>query len=66
LVKAQEWQTHNLDTDFLLRGSELRAYARFLRYCCDRIFLQKVGGGYIFIHRLLLKHFASLKIPRSN
>ena len=36
-------------------------YARFLRYCCDRIFLQKVGGGYIFIHRLLLEHFASLR-----
>jgi len=24
----------------------------------NRIFLQKVGGGYIFIHRLLLEHFA--------
>jgi hypothetical protein len=33
---------------------------RFLDYCGDRIFLQKVGGGYIFIHRLLLEYFASL------
>jgi len=33
-------------------------YARFLDYASDRIFLQKVGGGYIFIHRLLLEHFA--------
>ena len=32
--------------------------ARFLDYCADRIFLQKVGGGYIFIHRLLLEYFA--------
>lgn len=33
-------------------------YARFLDYAAERIFLQKVGGGYIFIHRLLLEHFA--------
>lgn len=32
--------------------------ARFLDYCADRIFLQKIGGGYIFIHRLLLEYFA--------
>lgn len=38
-------------------------YARFLDYACDRIFLQKVGGGYIFIHRLLLEHFAKLRSP---
>ncbi|MEL7495147.1 MAG: protein kinase [Cyanobacteria bacterium J06554_11] len=34
-------------------------YARFLDYAAERIFLQKVGGGYIFIHRLLLEHFAT-------
>lgn len=33
-------------------------YARFLDWANERIFLQKVGGGYIFIHRLLLEHFA--------
>jgi hypothetical protein len=32
----------------------------FLDYCVERIFLRKVGGGYIFIHRLLMEHFASL------
>ena len=35
-------------------------YARFLDYASDRIFLQKVGGGYIFIHRLLLEHLAQM------
>lgn len=35
-------------------------YARFLDYCTDRIFLRKVGGGYIFVHRLLMEHFVSL------
>jgi hypothetical protein len=35
-------------------------YSRFLDYCADRIFLRKVGGGYIFIHRMLMEYFASL------
>jgi hypothetical protein len=34
-------------------------YARFLDYAAERIFLRKVGGGYIFVHRLLLEHFAA-------
>ncbi|MEM8719993.1 MAG: hypothetical protein AAGE84_11880 [Cyanobacteria bacterium P01_G01_bin.39] len=33
-------------------------YARFLDYAVERIFLQKVGGGYIFVHRTLLEYFA--------
>ncbi|HYT44006.1 MAG TPA: hypothetical protein VEP90_16825, partial [Methylomirabilota bacterium] len=37
-------------------------YPRFLDYAADRILLRKVGGGYIFIHRLLLDYFASLNI----
>jgi hypothetical protein len=37
-------------------------YARFLDYATQLIFLQKVGGGYIFIHRLLLEHFAGLAV----
>lgn len=36
-------------------------YARFLNYAAKRILLKKVGGGYIFIHRLLLEHFAQMK-----
>ncbi|MEM7555719.1 MAG: protein kinase [Cyanobacteria bacterium P01_A01_bin.84] len=35
-------------------------YSRFLNYATERIFLQKVGGGYIFVHRLLLEHFAQM------
>jgi hypothetical protein len=33
---------------------------RFLDYCSERIFLRKVGGGYIFVHRTLMEYFASL------
>jgi hypothetical protein len=35
-------------------------YVRFLDYAVERVFLRKVGGGYIFVHRLLMEHFASL------
>ena len=33
---------------------------RFLDYATYRIFLYRVGGGYIFIHRYLMEYFASL------
>jgi hypothetical protein len=33
----------------------------FLDYCVDRIFLRRVGGGYIFVHRLLMEHFAAMR-----
>lgn len=36
-------------------------YARFLDWACDRLFLQRVGGGYIFVHRLLMEHFAQME-----
>ncbi|HLZ60293.1 MAG TPA: protein kinase [Ktedonosporobacter sp.] len=47
---------------WLLReaGSLPWNYARFLDYAAERVLLRKVGGGYIFIHRLLLEYFASL------
>ncbi|MEQ8975524.1 MAG: NACHT domain-containing protein [Coleofasciculus sp. C1-SOL-03] len=39
-------------------------YAHFLDYAAERIFLQKVGGGYIFIHRMLMEHFAQIERER--
>jgi len=41
-------------------------YARFLDYASECILLRKVGGGYIFIHRLLLDYFASLDKAGAN
>jgi hypothetical protein len=32
----------------------------FLDEATERLLLRKVGGGYIFVHRLLLEYFASL------
>jgi eukaryotic-like serine/threonine-protein kinase len=33
---------------------------RLLDYASERILLRKVGGGYIFVHRLLMEYFAAL------
>jgi hypothetical protein len=41
-------------------------YVRFLDYATERIFLRKVGGGYIFAHRLLMEYFASLEPGQAN
>ncbi|WP_416672395.1 protein kinase domain-containing protein [Egbenema bharatensis] len=36
--------------------------ARFLDHATQLTFLQKVGGGYIFVHRLLMEHFARKQV----
>ena len=41
-------------------------YPRFLDYAVEHILLRRVGGGYIFIHRLLLDYFAALPLPVSD
>lgn len=35
-------------------------YARFLNYSTDRLLLQRVGGRYRFIHKLVQEHFAAM------
>jgi hypothetical protein len=44
-------------------GCTPRRYADFLDYAAERLFLRRVGGGYIFIHRLLQEHFAAMYQP---
>jgi hypothetical protein len=39
-------------------------YPRFLDYAAERILLRKVGGGYIFVHRLLLEYFADVEMSK--
>jgi hypothetical protein len=41
-------------------------YTSFLDYATDRLFLQKVGGGYIFVHRMLLEHFAEMSLEQEK
>lgn len=38
-----------------------KTYPPCLDYATERILLRKVGGGYIFVHRLLMEYFASLE-----
>jgi DNA polymerase III delta prime subunit len=37
-------------------------YPQFLRHADRHILLRKIGGGYVFIHRLLLDYFASYEV----
>jgi hypothetical protein len=39
-------------------------YARFLNHCTDRLLLQRIGGRYRFIHKLVLEHFAAMTLSR--
>lgn len=39
-------------------------YARFLNYATERVFLQRVGGHYRFIHDFLREHFAQMQPKR--
>jgi hypothetical protein len=47
-----------------LNGHTALNLIKFLDQCAKLIFLKKVGGGYIFIHRMLLEYFAEL--PQST
>lgn len=38
----------------------------FLEYCVSLIFLRRAGGSYIFVHRLLMEHFAGLGMPQGE
>ncbi|PSB23771.1 hypothetical protein [Stenomitos frigidus] len=46
---------------FMWSGCAPWNYARFLDYCTERLFLQRVGGHYRFIHKSLQEHFAAMR-----
>jgi MFS family permease len=41
-------------------------YARFLDNAANHLFMQKVGGGYIFVHRMLMEHFAKMELKQGQ
>jgi hypothetical protein len=56
-----------LRTTFWLNRNAPLNLIKFLDDCAKLILLKKVGGGYIFIHRMLLEYFADLPaIERSG
>jgi hypothetical protein len=48
-----------------LNGNTPFNFIKFLDRCAKLILLKKVGGGYIFIHRMLLEYFAEMT-PQST
>jgi len=52
-------QHYTLRLILIIQNHTPANYASLLDYAVDRIFLQRVGGGYRFIHRLLLEHLAN-------
>ena len=55
------WLRHWVVRMLLWRSSKApMRLIRFLDSASDCLFLRKVGGGYIFAHRLLMEYFASL------
>jgi hypothetical protein len=51
-----------------LNGYTPFKFVNFLDHCARLILLKKVGGGYIFIHRMLLEYFAELTpgVPKAE
>lgn len=47
-------------------GSAPWRYGRFLDYAVDRALLHRVGGGYAFVHRELMEHFAGTRSMSSQ
>lgn len=41
-------------------------YAHFLNYCTELLLLQRVGGRYRFIHRLVQERFAAMPLERAK
>ncbi|HTU45982.1 MAG TPA: NACHT domain-containing protein [Bryobacteraceae bacterium] len=66
LLKGGAFALRNLFTRLALwaSGAAPLRYVRLLDFATDRLFLQRVGGGYTFIHRMVLEYFASL--PESD
>jgi hypothetical protein len=48
-----------------LNGYTPFKFIKFLDQCAKLIFLKKVGGGCIFIHRMLLEYFADISVEHT-
>jgi hypothetical protein len=65
-VGGQVWLNHVLPWLSHIRNDLIPwRYVRFLDYAADRVLLRKVGGGYAFLHRMLLEYFAARYVEPS-
>ena len=39
-------------------------YARFLNYAAELRLMKRIGGGYVFYHRMLMEHFANMELEK--
>ena len=53
---------YNLRRILFRKGRIPQNYADFLDYASDRRLMKKVGGGYVFYHRMLMEHFARNRV----
>jgi hypothetical protein len=54
-------QHYSLRALLILTDVSPKHLIQFLDYAVDLIFLRRVGGSYIFVHRLLMEHFAQME-----
>ncbi|MDQ2844663.1 MAG: NACHT domain-containing protein [Acidobacteriota bacterium] len=62
LLRGGLFSIQHLFTRLMLwvSGNAPLRYVRFLNSAVDIVFLRRVGGGYSFIHRIVLEYFVSL------
>jgi NACHT domain len=65
IFRGSEIQDKQNNNEGIIRSAN-NAKASFLKYATDRLFMQKVGGGYIFVHRMLMEHFAEMSIEQGK
>jgi hypothetical protein len=54
------WQHRRLIAQLEADGHVPTNFVNFLNYAAERNLLRKVGGGYTFVHALLLEYFRGL------
>ncbi|MBD2232319.1 NACHT domain-containing protein [Phormidium tenue] len=52
---TRHWVLRKVLSEF---GSMPKNYSGFLDWCCNRLLLGRVNGGYFFVHRMLMEHIA--------
>ncbi|MEM8721767.1 MAG: hypothetical protein AAGE84_21125 [Cyanobacteria bacterium P01_G01_bin.39] len=57
-------QHFNLRQILFCKGRIPWNYAHFLKYATKLHLMKKVGGGYIFYHRMLMEHFAQMEVDK--
>jgi len=57
-------QHYALRNILIKKGFFPKSLLSFLEHAVNFIFLRRVGGSYIFVHRTLMEHFAELDVEK--